>query len=309
MAIKRFAAAGGNGSSNWIRAGKTVANESSNIFDTATAYGNDYGGMARSYMAAQSSQRQAATKAQSAVYKQGLAATAQVTNAKTNADADKYVNKLKTKSKMAGKLAAYGGTLAKSFQKDEPPAAPILVDPAALAAARDKANTDNGLNPDGTPVQADAPTPPATDGTEIVARSTDSPDLGGGITGQGGGTVTHTAYTPPAAGKIYTKAELETLAVQGGFKPEDAPLVAQIAIGESSGNPNAFNGVGADQSYGLMQINMLGDMGPERRAQFGISSNEELNDPLKNMQAAHAIYQQQGWGAWGAYTNGSYRNY
>ena len=57
MAIKRFAAAGGTGSSNWIRAGKSVANEAAGLFETATAYGNDYGGMARSYMDAQSSQR------------------------------------------------------------------------------------------------------------------------------------------------------------------------------------------------------------------------------------------------------------
>ena len=80
-------------------------------------------------------------------------------------------------------------------------------------------------------------------------------------------------------------------------------------MGESSGNPYAFNGKGADQSYGLMQINMLGDMGPERRSQFGLKSNEELYDPVKNMQAAFKIYQSQGWGAWGAYTNGSYLKY
>ena len=38
-----------------------------------------------------------------------------------------------------------------------------------------------------------------------------------------------------------------------------------------------------------MQVNMLGGMGPESRSQYGFQSNEELFDPLKNMQAARQI--------------------
>ena len=294
MAIKRFAASSGSGSGNWIRAGKSVANEAAGLFETATAYGNDYGGMARAYMDSQSSQRKAATKAQTAVYKQGLAANAQVTNSRTKADADTYVNKVETKSKMAGKLAAYGGTLAKGFQKKEPPAPPAQVDSDAVRALEREiyGDVDTPVQTDDTPPSESAPVPEPT-----VDRP--SPPSSG----------EQAAYTAPAAGKIYTKGELEALAVQGGFSQDQAPLVAQIAMGESGGDPTAFNGEGRDQSYGIMQINMLGDMGPERRQQFGISSNEQLNDPLTNMRAAHAIYQQQGWGAWGAYTNGSYANH
>ena len=80
-------------------------------------------------------------------------------------------------------------------------------------------------------------------------------------------------------------------------------------MAESGGQPRAYNPRGADKSYGLWQINMLGGMGPERRAQFGLSSNDELFDPKTNAKAAYQIYKQQGINAWGAYTNGSYKQF
>jgi hypothetical protein len=80
-------------------------------------------------------------------------------------------------------------------------------------------------------------------------------------------------------------------------------------MGESSGNPRAYNGSGNDASYGLWQINMIGSLGPARRAQFGLSSNEDLFDPATNARVAVSIYNSSGWGAWGAYTNGSYKRY
>ena len=86
-------------------------------------------------------------------------------------------------------------------------------------------------------------------------------------------------------------------------------MAAAIAMAESSGNPRAYNGSGADSSYGLWQINMRGSLGPARRAQFGLSANEDLFDPNVNARAAVSIYSSSGWGAWGSYTNGSYRRY
>jgi hypothetical protein len=63
-------------------------------------------------------------------------------------------------------------------------------------------------------------------------------------------------------------------------------------------NPNANTG---DLSYGAFQINMLGDMGPERRKQFGIEKNEQLYDLDTNARAAKIIRDQQGFGAWSVY--------
>jgi hypothetical protein len=96
-----------------------------------------------------------------------------------------------------------------------------------------------------------------------------------------------------------------------GFTGEQIPLMAAIAMAESSGRPTALNNNPAtgDQSYGLWQINMLGGMGSERRRQFGISSNDQLYDPATNARAAKAIYDSQGLGAWSVYRSGAYRQY
>ena len=105
--------------------------------------------------------------------------------------------------------------------------------------------------------------------------------------------------------------QVATLVRQAGFPEEVVPTMVAIAHGESSLDPMAFNPDTrtGDQSYGLFQINMLGDMGPARRKQFGIASNEELYDPVVNVQAAKKIYDSQGLGAWGAYTNGSFQQF
>lgn len=94
---------------------------------------------------------------------------------------------------------------------------------------------------------------------------------------------------------------------QAGFPEELVPRMVAIANAESgripnNRNPNAATG---DNSYGLFQINMLGAMGPERRAQFGIQSNEQLYDPLTNAKAAKAIYDQQGLDAWSVHRSGA----
>jgi len=84
--------------------------------------------------------------------------------------------------------------------------------------------------------------------------------------------------------------EIYSVARSVGFPPEVATSMVAIAWRESGGNPNAFNGKPPDMSYGLWQINMLGSLGPARRAQFGLSSNEELFDPYTNARAAYAIW-------------------
>jgi len=91
---------------------------------------------------------------------------------------------------------------------------------------------------------------------------------------------------------------IASLAQQAGFTPAQANVMAQIVKAESGNDPTQFNGNAStgDESYGLAQINMLGKMGPERRALFGISSNQQLFDPLTNLQAAYKIYMGAGGG-------------
>ena len=98
---------------------------------------------------------------------------------------------------------------------------------------------------------------------------------------------------------------------QAGFAEDMIPTMTAVTMAESGGNPRAHNpnrNTG-DNSYGLLQINMIDGMGPERRRQFGIDSDDQLFDPITNFRAAKQIYDSQGINAWGAYTNGSYKKY
>ena len=104
----------------------------------------------------------------------------------------------------------------------------------------------------------------------------------------GGSSVGGASLTPEQQERV--KAALAA-AASGGFKGDELVAITAIAGRESNWDPRAFNGnTGTgDQSYGLYQINMLGAMGPERRKQFGISSNEELFDPMVSGRAAYTL--------------------
>ena len=111
--------------------------------------------------------------------------------------------------------------------------------------------------------------------------------------------------------------QLESLALQAGFEPDVAPTMAAIALAESGGNPNAHNPVYPDNSYGLTQINMIDIkdedeeylLGAERRARYGLDSNEQLKDPLTNMRVAKDIYDREGLNAWSVFKNGAYLDF
>ena len=111
----------------------------------------------------------------------------------------------------------------------------------------------------------------------------------------------------------YRFEELEAMARMAGFDPSISPVMAAIGLAESSGNPYAHNPKYPDDSYGLFQINMLDTpgymLGKERRSRYGLRSNEELFDPMKNLQAAKDIYENQGLGAWSVFKSGAYKKY
>jgi hypothetical protein len=86
-----------------------------------------------------------------------------------------------------------------------------------------------------------------------------------------------------------------------GFRGDALRSAWAIVMRESGGRADAFNGnTGTgDQSYGMFQINMLGDLGPARRRQFGLKSNADLLDPNVNAQVAFRMSQGgKNFGAW-----------
>ena len=102
-----------------------------------------------------------------------------------------------------------------------------------------------------------------------------------------------------------TGEEVARYAYNAGFRGDDLAAVVAISKRESGWRTGAYNPnrETQDDSYGLMQINMLGQMGVNRLRQFGISSNQDLYDPAVNMRAAFSLYQARGGSLydWGAY--------
>lgn len=78
---------------------------------------------------------------------------------------------------------------------------------------------------------------------------------------------------------------------KAGFKGEALRQAWAIANRESGGRANAYNGNAGtgDKSYGMFQINMLGNLGPARLRQYGLKRNEDLFDPNTNARVAYQM--------------------
>lgn len=97
---------------------------------------------------------------------------------------------------------------------------------------------------------------------------------------------------------------------QAGFQGEELRKAWAVAMRESGGRPGAFNGNKAtgDKSFGLFQINMLGSLGKSRLKSLGLSSEQDLLDPVVNARAAYQM-SRGGWSAWDIDTSGyNYKN-
>ena len=98
-----------------------------------------------------------------------------------------------------------------------------------------------------------------------------------------------------------TDTELVELLSAVGFKGQDLKEAWAVAKKESNGRPLAHNGNTntGDNSWGMFQINMLGELGKDRREKFGLETNAELLDPVVN--ASIAYYMSKGgkdWSSW-----------
>lgn len=86
-----------------------------------------------------------------------------------------------------------------------------------------------------------------------------------------------------------TSKELKDLLALVGFEGNSLKVAWSVVMKESRGHPTSHNKTSAtgDNSYGLFQINMIGDLGAIRREKFGIKKDAELLDPVTNAQAAY----------------------
>ena len=101
--------------------------------------------------------------------------------------------------------------------------------------------------------------------------------------------------------EMLTDKKLVKLLETVGFEGLGLKKAWSIAKRESNGRPLAYNGNKntGDSSYGIFQINMIGDLGPERLEKFDLKSNTELFDPVTNAEITY--YMTNGgndWSAW-----------
>ena len=116
--------------------------------------------------------------------------------------------------------------------------------------------------------------------------------------------------------KKIPQSKINQMLLGVGFKPEEAKIMAAIAMAESAGNPmidTVKSGLDPEKknefSIGLFQLNMIDAFLEERLKLFGIESTDELYDPTVNVIAAKRLFDQQGFGAWSAYKNDSYKKF
>ena len=101
--------------------------------------------------------------------------------------------------------------------------------------------------------------------------------------------------------EMLTDEELVTLLKTVGFEGLGLKQAWSIAKRESNGRPLAYNGNRntGDNSYGLFQINMIGNLGPHRLEKFDLESNKELFDPVTNAEITyHMTKGGSDWSSW-----------
>lgn len=97
--------------------------------------------------------------------------------------------------------------------------------------------------------------------------------------------------------------DLKDLLWAVGFEGTALKTAWAVARVESNGRPMALNDDKStgDKSYGIFQINMLGDLGVARKEKFDLVSNKELFDPVTNAEITY--YMTKGGKDWSSWPN------
>jgi hypothetical protein len=100
--------------------------------------------------------------------------------------------------------------------------------------------------------------------------------------------------------------ELKGILYYVGFRGERLKQAWAVAKKESTGRPRSHNNntETGDNSYGLFQINMIDSLGPARRKQFNLKTNEDLFDPVINAEIAFFMSNKgKNWSSWQGMTD------
>ena len=103
--------------------------------------------------------------------------------------------------------------------------------------------------------------------------------------------------------EMLTAEDLKDLLWAVGFEGIALKTAWAVARVESNGRPLALNDNirTGDKSYGIFQINMLGNLGEDRKDKFELVSNKELFDPVTNAEITY--YMTKGGTNWSSWPN------
>ena len=113
-----------------------------------------------------------------------------------------------------------------------------------------------------------------------------------------------------SSSEMLTPEDLKDLLWAVGFEGTALKTAWAVARVESNGRPLALNDniKTGDKSYGIFQINMLGNLGDDRKEKFELVSNKELFDPVTNAEITYYMTKGgENWSSWSAST-GKARN-
>jgi len=119
----------------------------------------------------------------------------------------------------------------------------------------------------------------------------------------------NTVYKPS---ENLTDKELKELLSAVGFEGKALKMAWAIAKSESNARPMAYNGnrKTGDSSYGIFQINMLGELGIDRKEKFELKSNILLFDPVINSEITY--YMTKGgtdWSSWSSLNGARFKEF
>jgi len=103
--------------------------------------------------------------------------------------------------------------------------------------------------------------------------------------------------------EMLAASDLKDLLWAVGFEGNALKTAWAVARVESNGRPMALNDnhKTGDKSYGIFQINMLGELGVDRKEKFELVSNKELFDPVTNAEITY--YMTKGGKDWSSWPN------
>ncbi len=226
-----------------------------------------------------------------------------------NREAEEFAKEQVRSAKMAGKLAGGAALIGSSYfmskRKDEPD------ERIGMLQGFIQENKDRDRQ------EAEEQSSRATEApTESISEvDSSSQSLSGSYpTPNPKETLSGSFPSPYKGGSIATQAQMTKFAEQAGFSPENAKIMAAIAMGESGGrlkidtvqsglDPNMKN----EFSIGATQINVQAH--GDKLAKLGYTA-DDLRDPVKNFQVAKMVYDEMGsFSPWSVYKSGAYKQY